>query len=108
MANVVSEVVLAWTHTTNEASSKVTSPLIDMLALFMATLPAQPVGTAKEAVVPLGIVPGCMGPPTGVGLPGLLVCAVVISLPIASVSNFLHARVADEDRREMVDTHRRN
>lgn len=52
--------MIGWgqTYTTNEASSRVTSPVTDKLALFMATLPAQPVGTANEAVVPLGTIPG--------------------------------------------------
>lgn len=81
-------------YTTNEASSRVTSPVMDMLALFMATLPAQPVGTANEAVVPLGIVPGWIGPPTGVGLPALLAWAVVISYPITGVSFLNHNRMA--------------
>lgn len=86
-------------HTTNEASSRVSSPVIDMLALFMATLPAQPVGTANEAVVPLGIMPGWMGPPTGVGLPALLAWAVVISCPRAKVSFLDHDLMAGRETR---------
>lgn len=87
------------TYTANDASSRVTSPEMDRLALFMATLPAQPVGTANEVFVPLGMTPGGIGPPTGVGLPALLACAVVMSCPSIILSLVFISEHRTFDRR---------